>query len=204
MAFVPMVSASPPPLSPDVTADDLSGPDDDSLGPGDLSGDEDLTGLSDKLHSIPIEAIRAAPPPTPSKKANHNIDKEVPEEVPEVPEPVKVNGVVDEGLEEQQPPADPDLNQSESPEAQDTFCDFDSAFPTNKTEELQQQQPWDASGNVPLPNSDLDFDDDDDDFGDFDEAVVVQTPETSLISQTSELLSTVRKYRLKSRSVSLN
>ena len=71
MAFVPMVSASPPPLSPDVTLDDLSGSDDIGGG-GAFSGDddEDLTGLSDKLHSIPIEAIRAAPPPTPSKKAN--------------------------------------------------------------------------------------------------------------------------------------
>jgi len=102
-AFVPMVSSSPPPLSPDATNDDLSGTDDDDDfavgGGGGLSGDDDdLTGLSNKLHSIPIEAMRAAPPPTPSKKVSAHVLVTPPFEDLDTPT-VHVNGKVGEEVE---------------------------------------------------------------------------------------------------------
>lgn len=65
MAFVPMVSSSPPPMIPD-DIEDIE--DDDEFVLQHTSQDEDedsssydLTGLSEKIHSIPKEAIQVAP-----------------------------------------------------------------------------------------------------------------------------------------------
>jgi hypothetical protein len=63
MAFVPMVSASPPPMIPD-DIEDLEDTDEFNNGLEDEDEDSssfDLTGLSEKLHSIPKETIFVAP-----------------------------------------------------------------------------------------------------------------------------------------------